>query len=51
MLIYEKKLKKPIREVIKAEAQGQADDEEEKVRQVDYNAVEKYIPDWIQEKI
>lgn len=46
MLIYEKKLKKPIREVIKTEAQGQAD-EEEKVRQVDYNNVEKYIPDWI----
>ena len=55
MLIYEKKLKKPIREVVKTESQDQqaaaGTAEEEKVIQVNYSNVETYIPDWIHEKI
>ena len=52
MLIYEKKLKNPIREVVIAPADaGAAANEEEKIRQVDYSQVDKYIPEWISSKI
>ena len=44
MLVYEKKLKRDIREV---EVREEASIEEEKVNYVKYRGVEPHVPDWI----
>lgn len=51
MLIYEKKLKQPIREVVNKQTDAAVYEEEEKTRLVNYSQVERFIPDWIDEKI
>lgn len=48
MLVYEKKRKMPIRQVILKE-EGKDDDEEEKVEHIEYRSVQKYVPDWIKD--
>lgn len=54
MLIYEKKLKKDLREIILPEgvANGAAaESEQEQVRMVSYRNVEKAVPDWIKNMV
>ena len=48
MLIYEKQLKKPIREV---DLQAQTQNEEEKVSLLGYRDFEPRIPDWIKSMV
>ena len=47
MLIYEKKLKKPIREVVL----GTSSEEEEKIVSVDYRSVEAFVPEWVRSMV
>lgn len=55
MLIYEKKLKKDLREIILPEgvaADGAAaENEQEEIRMVSYRNVEKKVPDWIKNMV
>lgn len=47
MLIYEKKLKKPIREVVLSSNS----DDEEKIISVDYRSVEASVPEWLRSMV
>lgn len=54
MLIYEKKLKKDLREVILPEPVvngAAAENDQEDIRMVSYRNVEKAVPDWIKNMV